>query len=109
MRPQSAGARYKPRAYFRRGALIATMSATRWSRTRCHLTCTDEPTFRSHHEALLPPTRKRVLSVVWYVEARPLRTPVNVRAPPSMAVAGPPPLGVPWYAAVAAAARGAAG
>jgi hypothetical protein len=78
-----------------RGALMPTMSATRWLPARCHLTCTTVPTLTSHHEPCATPTTNRVLSVTWYVQARRLRTAVKVRAASSRAVTVPPPLGDP--------------
>src|SRR5262249_59500629 len=88
-------------AQFPLRALIPTMSATRWRPARCHLTCTAAPTLTSHHEPCAPPSTNRVLSVTWYVEARPLRTAVKVRAASSRAVTVPPPLGDPKYAGAA--------
>jgi hypothetical protein len=85
-------------AQLRFAAWIPTMSATRWLPARCHLTLTTVPTLTSHHEACAPPATNRVLSVTWYVELRPPRTAVKVRAASSRAVTAPPPLGDPKYA-----------
>jgi hypothetical protein len=53
------------------------------------------------HEPCTPPTRNRVLSVTWYVQGRPLRTAVKLRAASSRAVTVPPPLADPKYAGTA--------